>query len=218
MVKARALELAKDSDPAGRPGRCADTARREQDSRSRDRCRHPHRDADGQRPGERQAREKRRLVPAAPRARARPRDPRPAAQPARDRPLDPQDQGRPGQGAASWTSSCLQNSEDWLVRETLGYLRRTFSRLDVVVALDLRRDRARLVLRRHADGARARRRPQLHARRRRRAADRAVRAQLRRLSDGERPFAPGNALLRRSARLSEKTSSSSAKKQASWAW
>ena len=64
-------------------------------------------------------------------------------------------------------------------------------------ALDVRADRARLVLRRHAARDRARRRPQLHARAARRtrrgAEDRAVGAELRRLSDGQPRDAPCSA-------------------------
>ena len=43
-----------------------------------------------------------------------------------------------------------KNSEDWFVRETIGYLRRTLRAPGRVLALDLRRGRAGLLLRRHA--------------------------------------------------------------------
>ena len=105
MVKARALELAKASARPGGQGVALTPLGENRILEIEIDAADPHRDPDGQRPGERQAREKRRLVPAAPRARARPRDPRPAAQPARDRALDPQDEGRSQARSCSWTRS-----------------------------------------------------------------------------------------------------------------
>ena len=53
----------------------------------------------------------------------------------------------------------LAHRDDWLANEIVHYLKRTLKRLDVTVALADRADRAGLVLRRLAAGARAGRRP-----------------------------------------------------------
>ena len=98
----------------------------------------------------------------------------------------------------SRSTRCFERArKDWFVRETHRLPAPHARAPRRVVAHDLRADRARLVLRRHAARARARRRPQLHARRRGRAARKIAlsRAQLRRLPDGERPVAPAHALL-----------------------
>jgi benzoyl-CoA-dihydrodiol lyase len=93
----------------------------------------------------------------------------------------------------------LANKDHWLVRETIGALRRTLARLDVFFAQPLRTGRSGFVLRRHAGRAGLCGRPQLHARaaRRRRARTEAhaQRIQLRLLPDGERPEPPAAPLL-----------------------
>ena len=89
----------------------------------------------------------------------------------------------------------------WFVRETIGMLRRTLARLDVSSRTLFALIEPRLVLRRHAARARARRRPQLHAGAARRADARRA-SRCRALNFGaypmvERPVAARSAVLRR---------------------
>ena len=73
----------------------------------------------------------RRLVAARDGAPARRRDPPSAHQRARARHLDPEDRGRSGRACSPPTRRMLAHQDHWLVRETIGLLRRTFARLDV---------------------------------------------------------------------------------------
>ena len=57
----------------------------------------------------------------------------------------------------------LRHKNHWLVRETIGLLRRSFSRLDCQLAQPVRADRAGLLLCRHAARTGAGLRPQLPA-------------------------------------------------------
>ena len=193
MVKARALELAQAVRPARRRRACALTplgartgiiARR---GRSTDDA---HRDAH-RRTGPRRRskhRDERRLVSAAPRARARR-----AILDLRTNQLDVGTVGAEDRRAiveavlelrracskrAATTGSCARRSASCAAR---------FSRLDVSSRSHVRDHRAGLVLRRHAARARARRRPQLHARRR----TRARRSRSRALNFGAYPMANG---------------------------
>ena len=105
------------------------------------------------------------------------------------------------------TRRCWRTQDHWLVRETIGLLRRTLRAPRRLVAHAVRADRAGLVLRRHAGRARLRRRPRLHAGAARRRRERAPKLQLDEfnfglLPDGQRPVAPGAPLLRRSRRRS----------------
>ena len=61
-------------------------------------------------------------------------------------------------------ATLAQHRDHWLVRETIGLLRRTLARLDVSSRTLFALMRAGIVLRRDARGAGVRRRPQLHAR------------------------------------------------------
>ncbi len=147
----------------------------------------------------------RRLVAARDGARARRRDPAAAHQRARARHLDPEDRRATPTPCWPWTRRSSATPTDWFVRETTRHAAADAGAARRHLAHALRADRAGVVLRRHAARAGAGRRPQLHARaagrqdggRPRRAADRAVAAELRRLPDGQRARAHRVALLRR---------------------
>ena len=89
----------------------------------------------------------------------------------------------------NWMLFLKEQESDWFVRETIGFLRRIFSRLDVSSRSIFAIIEPGSCFAGTLARAGARRRPQLHARRGERPADRALRAELRRLSDGERTLA-----------------------------
>ena len=173
-----------------------------------DRPRRARRDFHDQRPERRSAAGRRgdrssgrELVSARARPRARGRDPVDAHQRARHRRVADEDAKATSRRFSRWTRRSAALRDHWLVRETIGYLRRTLSRLDVTsrslfALVDEGSCFAGTLLR-----SRARLRPDLPSRASgdKRAEDRAERGELRRLSDGERPEPARAALLRREA-------------------
>jgi benzoyl-CoA-dihydrodiol lyase len=124
------------ADAAGsapsRPTRCA-TAHVTRRDRPRQAHRHLHRQGARRRAADRHRRHRgrrRRLVPAGDGARAGRRDPVDAHQRARHRHLADEDRGRCRRRAGDGRHAAA-HQDHWLVRETIGLLRRTFSRLDV---------------------------------------------------------------------------------------
>ena len=186
--------------PPRRTRRCPDPARRQPPDRRQDRPGDSHRQPDREGPRGGQARAQRRLVSAAPRARARR-----AILDLRQNQLDIglwvlKSKGDL-QAVLEMDAVLEKNKGDWFVREVDRLPAAARSRASTCPRAPCSPSSSKgscfagtlleLVLRR---------RPQLHAGRRGRAADRAIAAQLRHLSHGERPLAPGNALLRRTPR------------------